>query len=167
MSGIYVASKTKHAPTWRQLRDFGFPICSTWIDEAAQGQTKSWPDLWSRCVREAACSDALVLYHETGEVLKGALVEVGVALGEGIPVFWVGPRMSVCSHRCVKQVWDEGTKSLWGATREAFREHAYCRRKYARDATVDELDALVAFDLKLRGKACPGDDVARGQMEAG
>lgn len=34
---IYFASKTRHAPRWRALRDAGVPTASTWIDEAGEG----------------------------------------------------------------------------------------------------------------------------------
>lgn len=89
---IYTASKTRHAPKWRGLRSAGIPIISTWIDEAGPGETASFSDLWSRCVREASTAAALIVYAEAGEVLKGGLVEVGAALGTGKPVFAVGPQ---------------------------------------------------------------------------
>jgi hypothetical protein len=101
VSGIYVASKAFRGPMWRALRENGLPICSTWIDESEPGQTFDWEDLWLRCLREASEADTLVLYWEAGEVLKGALVEVGIALGHGIPIIWVGPELSVCHHPSV------------------------------------------------------------------
>lgn len=54
MSGIYVASKTKHAHIWKRYRDLDFPIVSTWIDEAGEGETTDLSDLWIRCIREAS-----------------------------------------------------------------------------------------------------------------
>lgn len=87
---IYTASKTKHAAKWRKLRADGVNVISTWIDEAESGQTIDFKDLWRRCVTEAAKCDALLLYVENGEELKGALVEVGAALAMGTPVFLVG-----------------------------------------------------------------------------
>lgn len=90
MAGIYIASKTVHGARWRSLRAAGVPIISTWIDEAEQGATGDWPDLWTRCVREASQADATVVYREPGEVLKGAFVEMGAALSAGKPVFAVG-----------------------------------------------------------------------------
>ncbi len=91
VNGIYVASKTVHAPRWLELRSAGAPIISTWIDEAGSGATSDWADLWTRCVREAATASALIAYSEPGEQLKGGLVEIGAALAAGVPVFWVGP----------------------------------------------------------------------------
>lgn len=89
---IYTASKTRHAEKWRRLRagDPRFRINSTWIDEAGVGQTADWADLWKRCVNEAAGADALLLYVEEGDHLKGALVEVGAALAFDTPVYVVG-----------------------------------------------------------------------------
>ena len=38
---IYTASKTKHADKWRALRSAGYPIISTWIDEAGRIGSKA------------------------------------------------------------------------------------------------------------------------------
>jgi len=105
MSGIYIASKTVHAPKWKALRAQGVPIISTWIDEAGVGETASFADLWTRCVSEASRASALVVYAEPGEVLKGGLVEVGAALASGNPVFAVGKQSgwSFTSHTLVTE----------------------------------------------------------------
>lgn len=90
MSGIYIASKTTHGARWRDLRASGYPIISTWIDEAEVGATSNWPDLWHRCIKEASTAAATIVYREPGEVLKGAFVEMGAALSTGRVVFAVG-----------------------------------------------------------------------------
>lgn len=87
---IYFASKVKWAHKWRALREAGIPINSTWIDEVRNKQSLSLPDLWTRCVNEAKSAKAVILFVETGEILKGALVEVGAALGNGVRVLVVG-----------------------------------------------------------------------------
>ena len=88
--GFYVASKTTHAEMWRQRRAAGEPIISTWIDEAGQGETACFADLWTRCIGEAMFARAVILYHQhVDQPLKGALVEVGAALAAGVPVFVV------------------------------------------------------------------------------
>ena len=87
--GIYVASKTKYAEMWRLLRAH-MQINSTWIDEAGEGQTASYSELATRCLNEVEKSCAVVLYCKPGDVLKGALIEVGAALALGIPVYCVG-----------------------------------------------------------------------------
>jgi hypothetical protein len=89
--GIYVASKTKHAPRWIALRAGGLPIISTWIDEAGHGQSGSLADLWRRNVSEASVASVVLAYHEPGDIPKGALVEMGAALAAGTRVLWVGP----------------------------------------------------------------------------
>lgn len=88
--GIYIASKTAHARRWRLLRLIGYPIISTWIDEAGEGESKDLNDLWERCLREASTAEVLVLNCERNEVLKGAWIELGAALIARVPVIAVG-----------------------------------------------------------------------------
>lgn len=88
---IYVASKSRHGGRWRALRANGLPIISTWIDECERGATADWECLWQRCIEEVGRSGCLLLYAEPGEVLRGALLEMGAALARGIPIVYVGP----------------------------------------------------------------------------
>ena len=90
-SGVYMASKAvAHGPRWQALRDAGFPVISTWIDESQPDATLDWPDLWQRCLSEVARAEVLICYMEPGETLKGVWVEVGAALALGVPVLGVG-----------------------------------------------------------------------------
>lgn len=91
--GIYFASKVEHAPRWRELRTRGIPVVSTWIDEAGPGDSGDYGDLWIRCINEAAHAACVIAYAEPGEVMKGALAEIGAALAHGVPVIYVGPAM--------------------------------------------------------------------------
>lgn len=95
MKGIYVASRASisaRPAMWRAYRDAGWPIVSTWIDEAGPGQTADLGELWERIGREVRGSCGVVLYAEPGDFpLHGALVEVGMALGAGLPVAVVAP----------------------------------------------------------------------------
>jgi hypothetical protein len=69
---------------WQRLRAEGLNINSTWIDEAGPGQAKSARKLWQRIENEIRASCGLILYAEKPDFpLKGALVEVGMALGMG------------------------------------------------------------------------------------
>lgn len=120
---IYVASKTIHAHRWIALRDVGMPIISTWIDEAGPGQTIDWPGLFTRCVTEASGADVLICYSEPGEILKGALVEVGAALAHRVSVLWVGPAQNVCRHPLVT-VLSSLDEAVFEAIRMAGRTHA-------------------------------------------
>lgn len=87
---IYVASRAsvpERSAMWRRLRSEGWPIVSTWIDESGEGETADFADLWHRIEREIQCCDGLILYAERDDFpLKGALVEVGIALGLGKPI---------------------------------------------------------------------------------
>jgi hypothetical protein len=84
---IYVASRTARAAMWRDFRAQGNMIISTWIDEVCPGQTANLREFWRRVKQEILDSDFLVLYAEPGDFpLKGALVEVGIAIGAGVPV---------------------------------------------------------------------------------
>lgn len=94
---IYVASKIKHAPKWKALRDLGLPFSSTWIDEAEPGMTKDLTELSCRCFTEIRECDAVLLYAEDGEQLVGALMEAGYALALEKPVFAVGPNSALMS----------------------------------------------------------------------
>lgn len=113
---VYVASKTKHAEMWKTLRAEGFPIVATWIDEL---YPEDMAALWTRCIIEAESADAVILYREPGDVLKGAFVEVGAAMACRIPVYAVGcddlsftkhPLVRVCDNlqqamRMILQSW--------------------------------------------------------------
>lgn len=105
--GIYFASKTKHAPRWQALRASGVPTASTWIDEAGEGQTADYAELSERCVSEISCASAVLLYCEPGELLKGALIEVGIALASGTPVLCVGQCDSLSRVFRMHPLWRE------------------------------------------------------------
>lgn len=92
---IYTASKTTHAHRWKALREQGFKITATWIDEAGEGESVNYIELADRCIREVKDSDVVLLYCEEGELLKGALIEVGAALAMGKPVACVGDCQSL------------------------------------------------------------------------
>jgi hypothetical protein len=101
---IYIASKVTHAEKWRRLRDEGWPVISTWIDEAGEGESKSLANLATRCIDEARSCTDFILYSEPGDVLKGALLECGAALANGVPVYGVGTGPSISrvfeNHPC-------------------------------------------------------------------
>jgi len=92
---LYVASKTVHAPMWRQLRTTGPNIISTWIDEAGEGETADYSELSERCLDEIRKSSAVILYCEHDDLLKGALIEVGMALALGKSVYCAGDSKSL------------------------------------------------------------------------
>lgn len=88
---IYVASRAsipERPAMWRRLRDqHQWAITSTWIDEAGEGETADFADLWLRIENEIRGSDGLLLFAERNDFpLKGAFIEVGMALGMRKPV---------------------------------------------------------------------------------
>lgn len=91
MSVFYVASRASipaRSAMWRLLRSSGWNIISTWIDEAGEGETDDFTKLWTRIGAEISHADALVLYAEKNDFpLKGALIEVGMAIGMAKPVY--------------------------------------------------------------------------------
>lgn len=102
MTRVYVASKTRFAPLWRECREawaeLGLVVVSTWIDEAGEGETADFADLWTRCINEVVGADFLVAVHEPGDVWKGAYLEVGAALAHGHPVYFVGRPQGTMHH---------------------------------------------------------------------
>lgn len=98
---IYIASKARHRPRWREFRDgMGYQIISRWIDTGDKyigttaGDAMSdldYRQLWRECVQDVRDCDVLVLYVEEGEHLKGALIELGIALGLKKEIIVTGP----------------------------------------------------------------------------
>jgi hypothetical protein len=102
--GIYVASKASNPERpamWRRLRKFGVPIISSWIDEAGPGETECLSQLWSRIESEIHLSQALIIYAESEDFpLKGALVEVGMAITARVPIFATFPNVCIDPQSC-------------------------------------------------------------------
>jgi len=98
---IYFASKTKHAPSWIEVRESGVNVISTWIDEAGIGESPDLKDLAQRCVKESLECDAMIVYHEGDDYLKGAFIEFGIALSANKNIYLVGnvlPHGSAFTH---------------------------------------------------------------------
>ena len=94
--GASRASLPERPAMWKKLRSQGWPINSSWIDEAGPEETKSFPELWERIRREVMAAIGVILYVEPGDFpLKGALIEVGMALGAGRRIAVVAPGMVV------------------------------------------------------------------------
>jgi hypothetical protein len=92
---VYIASKAKHAPKWQALIAAGYNgIQCEWFNYAGTTETDDsqidYGQLWDHCITDVQEADALVLYCEPGEVLKGAILELGVALARDKRVILVG-----------------------------------------------------------------------------
>ena len=90
MSGIYIASRVELGPRWIEYKEAGWPIISSWIYEADGGQVENWVDLWRRCIDESKHADGLIIILEEPHRPIGSMIEVGAALGSGVPVAVVG-----------------------------------------------------------------------------
>lgn len=88
-NSIYVVSKVAHAGVWKGLRDRGYPIISTWIDDGTEPGI-DFIEAWPRYLGEAAQASFVIVYVLPGEELKGGLVEIGAALANNAYVFIVG-----------------------------------------------------------------------------
>lgn len=86
---IYVASRatSSRIEMWKKLRNDGANIVSSWIDSNGDNDPSKYPELWERIKNEIKSCDRLVIYFEPDDFpLKGALVEVGMALSLDKPV---------------------------------------------------------------------------------
>lgn len=101
---IYVASRAsvpERGAMWRRFRSEGFRIVSSWIDEDGEGQSESLTDLWQRISDEVAQAYGVVLYAESDDFpLKGALIEVGIAIGLNKPIVVCIPNVTLDERSC-------------------------------------------------------------------
>lgn len=122
MRGIYVASRaslSERPAMWRHYRDDGYPVVSSWIDEAGAGETVDRGDLLARCIREAAGCGAFVLYIGRGDLpLKVAYAEWGAAVAAGAPAYVVCDEDDEAPHG---RLWDHPGTTRVASVDEAMR----------------------------------------------
>lgn len=86
---------------WRAYRAAGAPIISSWIDEDGPNDTADLDELWIRIRREVVSAERLVLYVEPDDFpLKGAFVEIGMALAANVPIVIVAPGVEIKDRNC-------------------------------------------------------------------
>ncbi len=100
MIKVYIASKLHYAPMFQKLRDEwraeGIDLHARWHDQAAlehANHTLTPEDFhifWLVDEEDVKQSDAVILYGESNDKLRGALVEAGMAVGAGILTILVG-----------------------------------------------------------------------------
>jgi len=100
---FYVASRASEparAEMWVRLRDVdGYRINSTWIDAVVNQTPVAYEELWPRICEEVSRCDCLVLYVQPEDFpLRGAFVEVGMALAAGKPVRVVAPGVPLAAE---------------------------------------------------------------------
>lgn len=132
--GTYIASRAslpERSEAWRKLRDVdGYLIVSSWIDVVTQplnaDDTKPLHAIWENITQEVTTAERVIVYAEPDDFpLKGTLVEVGMALAVGTPIYLVLPGVDIeeetfrpigswINHPLVKRV-NSMTESLQGA----------------------------------------------------
>jgi hypothetical protein len=112
MKRVYFASKLSMAGRWRSLCAGRSDIIAhaRWLKREMIG-TPDDPDhallFWDENENDIDIADALVVYATGGQHLCGALVEVGIALGVGTPVYVVGDHPDYgtwCYHPAIARV---------------------------------------------------------------
>jgi hypothetical protein len=103
MLRVYPSSKVKHAPMWMKLQTkvphlFLNARWLKWAERKNSLNTNDFQALWKDCQEDIGTSDVLILYTEEGDVLKGCLVEVGMALANGIRVIIVASESNRLSY---------------------------------------------------------------------
>lgn len=99
MIRIYPASKLHHGKQWRDLcaTSSKFIFHARWLKHNMIG-TPDAPgeaeEFWRQDIQDVMSADAVMVYSEENEPLRGALVEAGVALACGIPVYVIGDSIS-------------------------------------------------------------------------
>lgn len=95
MIRIYTASKLHHWKMWRKLCDSTAHIFAhaRWLKHVAIGtpdNADSALQFWIEDQEDVRTADAVVIYGEGDDKLRGSLVEVGMAIAYGVPVIVVG-----------------------------------------------------------------------------
>lgn len=90
---MFVSSKTKHREDWKRLRvelakEGVCQVTASWLD---QGDGVPLGEVWEGVMRDLRGAGAMLLWAGEGEDLKGSLVELGMALGFGVPVYAAVP----------------------------------------------------------------------------
>lgn len=98
---VYTASKLKEGPRWRQLAAAWqeIDIVARWpFLHVSEDGAPAWPEdcaahgatFWKHDHEDVMRADVVLLYGAKEDVLRGALVEAGMAIALGKPVIVVG-----------------------------------------------------------------------------
>jgi nucleoside 2-deoxyribosyltransferase len=95
MIRLYTASNLRHAEKWRALcAESRHVQChARWLKHSAMGTpdtAEHAAEFWPQDEQDVRDADAVLVYAEDGDQLRGALVEAGIAIAAGIPVIVVG-----------------------------------------------------------------------------
>lgn len=91
---VYVASKLRHAEKFMKLRN-EYPdihFTASWPITAGLGSEAERPvyQWMGESEVQILNSDCVLVYAEAGEILKTALIQVGIAYARRIPIFVIG-----------------------------------------------------------------------------
>lgn len=91
---IYTASKLHHAEMWKALSfKWPFQFTARWFQYHV-GRVPDSPSFakffWVEDYEDVTAADCVVVYAEPTDVLRGALVEAGMAIAQHKPVICVG-----------------------------------------------------------------------------
>lgn len=102
--GIYACSRAsvpERVAMWKNIRARGVLLTSSWIDDELSQDLENPGAFWEKVTVEIKASSRLILYIEPDDLpLRGAFVEVGIALGNGIPVTIVAPDVALDPKTC-------------------------------------------------------------------
>jgi nucleoside 2-deoxyribosyltransferase len=99
MLRIYTASMMHHGRMWREICENRSDVIfhARWLKMHKQGHEETPENaakFWPMNVADIKASDGLIAYAEKDDRLRGALVEVGIALNSNIFVFVIGKHFS-------------------------------------------------------------------------
>lgn len=114
MIRVYTASKLSKAAMWRELNKKWPHVIfhARWLKHNEIGTPdlpEYAPRFWMEDQQDVKTADAVLVYAEEGEHLRGALVEAGMAIAFIVPVIVVGEHPDYGTwrhHPCVTQVAD-------------------------------------------------------------
>lgn len=95
MIRVYTASKLRHAAMWRELCAVTAHIQAhaRWLKHSTLG-TPDTPEhaaeFWLQDEQDVRDADAVLVYADGDDHLRGALVEAGIAIASGVPVIVIG-----------------------------------------------------------------------------
>lgn len=91
---VYIASKMQHAARWRNLysKYAHVHVVSRWpfLEPSVEPDEDNARKFWQDDVADIQAADAVIVYAEPEEKLRGALVEAGIAIGLGKLVIVIG-----------------------------------------------------------------------------
>ena len=100
MIRVYTASKLEEYKRWLKIQKEhpGVFFHARWIKHMEIGtpdRSERAQEFWLQDQEDVESADVVLLYETNGKVLKGALVEAGMAISRGIPVLVVGDEAKI------------------------------------------------------------------------